>query len=125
VNVTNSALMPTFDWDFGDGTHSVEQYATHTYESPGNYTWSLKATVSGSTVSKSGTIEIGSPMRITEIISGENMTLSWPEATSDVVLESAPSLIGSWNWVTNAPVNNAVTLQIDKSSHYFRLRRPW
>jgi hypothetical protein len=125
TSVTNSVLTPVFDWNFGDGAHSANQFATHAYAAPGNYSWSVTATVLGTTVSKSGTIAVGSPMLLTEVRTGNGVTISWPEPASDVVLESVPLLGGSWSWVTNAPVNNAVTLPADQAERFFRLRRPW
>lgn len=67
VNFTSSVttdpqncVIPSYDWDFGDGTsHSTTQNTTHTYTNEGSYVWKL--TVSGSEVSpciKSGTITI-------------------------------------------------------------------
>ena len=124
-SVTNSLLTPAFDWDFGDGTHSKEPYTTHTYETPGTYTWTVSATVQGTTVTKSGSIEVGLPMKLTQSLNGKDITLAWPEAGSDVILESATFLPGSWHWVTNAPVNNSITFQAGEKGQYFRLRRPW
>ncbi|WP_321431228.1 PKD domain-containing protein [uncultured Methanolobus sp.] len=54
VNFTDRSLnSPTsWYWDFGDGTNSTDQNATHTYASAGTYNVSLNATnVGGSNVS--------------------------------------------------------------------------
>jgi hypothetical protein len=49
----------TYDWDFGDGSSSTEKNPTHTYDTAGNYTYTLTATDdSGESVSDSGIIEI-------------------------------------------------------------------
>jgi hypothetical protein len=125
TSVTNSVLTPVFDWNFGDGVHSSQQFPTHTYAAPGDYDWSVSATVLQTTVTTNGIIRVGSPMLLAEVRSGEYVTIGWPEPTSDVVMESAPLPFGSWIWVTNAPVNNAVTLPVGENSQYFRLRRPW
>jgi PKD repeat protein len=47
----------SFDWDFGDGTpHSTARRPLHVYLTPGNYTWKLTASLSGSTCTQSGTV---------------------------------------------------------------------
>lgn len=44
VSFTNSSVMgASFSWDFGDGNTSTLPYPTHTYQSNGSYTVSLKA----------------------------------------------------------------------------------
>ena len=124
--VTNSMATPVFDWNFGDGAHSADQFATHTYAEAGRYAWTVSAALSGTTVVTNGIIEIGSPMLLTVIRSGDSVTVTWPEPTTDAVLESAPSLpLGDWTWVTNTPGSNTVTLRAKENSQYFRLRRPW
>jgi hypothetical protein len=125
TSVTNSVSAPVLDWNFGDGAHSAEQFPTHTYAAPGDYAWSVSATVLQTTVTTNGVIRIGGPMLLTEVRSDTTVTIAWPASGSDVVLESAPSPFGSWSWVTNAPVNNSVTLKTGEIGQYFRLRRPW
>ena len=77
---------PTYDWNFGDGTaDTYGQAPTHTYTSPGTYTWTLTASADGRTCDKAGTIlisaltpptiasltKVGSPFRIT--VTGSNL----------------------------------------------------
>lgn len=126
TTVTNSILAPVFDWNFGDGAHSADQFATHTYAETGSYAWSVSATVQGIIAVTNGVIEVGSPMLLGVIRAGDYVTVAWPEPTADIVLESASLLpVASWTWVTNAPGINAVTLRAKEDSQYFRLRRPW
>ncbi|HPC82152.1 MAG TPA: PKD domain-containing protein [Thermoanaerobaculaceae bacterium] len=48
-----------YDWDFGDGTaHSSAQSPSHTYQTAGTFTWTMRATVEGVTCTKSGTITV-------------------------------------------------------------------
>ena len=61
------SYFPTYDWDFGDGSaHSAEQYATHTYTSPGTYHWTVVSTVSGptssATATNAGDLAVGGPI---------------------------------------------------------------
>ena len=54
--------LPTFDWDFGDGTaHSSVQNPTHVYASAGSFTWTFAASVNGVTCSKTGVIVVTTP----------------------------------------------------------------
>jgi len=49
----------SYRWEFGDGTTSTEKSATHTYDSAGNYNYTLTVTdSSGESVSDTGKIEI-------------------------------------------------------------------
>jgi uncharacterized protein (TIGR03437 family) len=45
ATVSGCASAPVYEWDFGDGSStSLQQNATHTYSSPGVYTWKLTTT---------------------------------------------------------------------------------
>ena len=49
--------LPTFDWDFGDGTaHGSGPLANHTYTALGRFTWTMTATMGGVSCTKTGTI---------------------------------------------------------------------
>lgn len=51
------SIRISYDWDFGDGTaHSAQQTTSHSYSSPGTYTWSMTATVDGTAYVKFGQI---------------------------------------------------------------------
>ncbi len=46
-----------YDWNFGDGSpHSSAQNPDHTYTQPGTYTWTVTASLDGTTSSQSGTV---------------------------------------------------------------------
>jgi hypothetical protein len=49
----------TYLWDFGDGTTSTDQYASHTYTAPGTYTWTCTITVDGTVCVQTGVINVG------------------------------------------------------------------
>ena len=51
-----------YRWDFGDGTTSEVQDTSHTYGTPGNYTWTLTATSGEFTCSKGGSVEVTAPV---------------------------------------------------------------
>jgi len=53
------AGVPSFDWDFGDGSpHSTQEDPTHAYVAGGTFTWTLVVTVDGKSCTKSGTISV-------------------------------------------------------------------
>ncbi len=50
---------PTYDWNFGDGSpHSTLQNPSHTYASPGTYTWTLTVSFGQAVCTQSGTVEV-------------------------------------------------------------------
>ncbi len=129
--VTNTTAAPGFDWNFGDATpHSTEQYAAHTYATPGNYAWTVVTTISGVSVTNSGNIQITAPIGLSTVASGGLLTFSWPPTIADVLLETTTDLGSSTKWipVTNAVGSGAnfVTLPAPGSGNqFFRVRRPW
>ena len=61
IHFTNTSIasgIPTFYWDFGDGTTSTEIDPSHTYTEPGIYTISLSATNRAGTDTTSSTVSI-------------------------------------------------------------------
>jgi len=130
-SVTNSAAPVTFDWDFGDGTpHSTSQFAAHAYATPGTYHWTATATVSGVPASDSGIITITSPVILTTMSAGNLLTLSWPNAAPDTLLEASSGLgrLARWTWVTNAPTYTPSTLSVTlpmSGTTFYRVRQPW
>jgi PKD repeat protein len=52
-----------YDWNFGDGSaHSSQQNASHTYVTAGPFTWTMTASVSGTTCPRTGTITVHGPV---------------------------------------------------------------
>jgi PKD repeat protein len=60
-------LAPNFSWTFGDGGTSNQQSPTHTYATPGTFTWTMTASIPGTTVtcSKNGTVKVVAPPVVT------------------------------------------------------------
>ena len=132
-DITNCAAPATFDWDFGDTTtHDTNQFAAHTYAVPGSFHWTVVASLTGTSASASasGAIVIDSPVSVGIATAGNNLTLSWPNTTADMLLETATSLgvAGNWTVVTNAVSgsqnNHTVTVPVS-GNQFFRVRRPW
>ncbi len=63
-NDTSTGSPTAWSWDFGDGTTSAEQNATHTYTSTGSFTVSLTSsnTAGSDTLSRSGYITVTEPL---------------------------------------------------------------
>jgi PKD repeat protein len=58
---TNCTGSVAYDWNFGDGTtHGTSATVSHVYASAGTYNWTMRATISGVTSSKTGSIVIAS-----------------------------------------------------------------
>lgn len=53
-----------YSWNFGDGGTSTLQAPSHTYSTPGTYTWTMTGTLGGSSCSKTNTI-IVNPQTVT------------------------------------------------------------
>jgi hypothetical protein len=129
--VTNHATPATFDWDFGDGSaHSTNQYAAHAYALPGTYNWTVTSTVSTAAAVNSGSIVIGSPVRLAYARSAGQVTLSWPNTIADTLLEGSGALgpAARWQWVTNTPTVGPALLSVTLPSlgtEFLRVRRPW
>lgn len=52
----------TYDWDFGDhSTHATAVSTSHSYQSPGTYTWQLTARMTNGSMTASGQITIADP----------------------------------------------------------------
>lgn len=129
--VSNNATPVTYDWNFGDATpHSTNQFATHTYQLPGTYIWTVIATVSGNSSVDAGLIVVGNPVQVTIARTGGSITVSWPDTIIDTLLRENGSLasLTQWSWVTNAPNTNSgllsVTLPVSGNG-FFRVERPW
>jgi hypothetical protein len=131
--VTNNSSAATFNWSFGDGsTPSTNQYAQHAFAAPGNYTWSVVATVGAVSATNSGGILVNAPAALT--VAAENsssVSVSWPRFLPGIVLEQSDTLgAGSkWTAVTNLPVTgpfySGVNLPVADGNRFFRIRQAW
>ena len=129
----NASATPTYEWSFGDGTHSTSQYATHTYAAPGNYQWSVVARVqsgaSAASVTNSGSIAIEAPAMLSSTVSsGGGIEFSWPAGSADALLEETSDLgSGNWNVTTNNVSYTAGGAQVNISTttgaKFYRLRK--
>lgn len=55
----------SYNWSFGDGQSSSQKNPTHSYLSPGSYSWSMTATIQGITCTKTGTITVAAACTLT------------------------------------------------------------
>lgn len=130
VNTTSNA---TFVWDFGDGTQSTTQFTTHAYALPGNYTWQVVSRVQqgavSASVTNSGTLVIEAPATVSGTISGGGaLLLTWPNQSSDALLEETGDLMsGNWTVATNNVSYTAGGVQVNvpatSGARFYRLRR--
>jgi PKD repeat protein/photosystem II stability/assembly factor-like uncharacterized protein len=65
ATASNCTGSVTYAWDFGDGQSSTQKNTSHTYDSPGTYTWAMAAAVSGAACTKTGTIAVMAPCSLT------------------------------------------------------------
>jgi Bacterial Ig domain/PKD domain len=131
ATLSQCAAEVSYVWDFGDGAGATDRNPCHAYVAPGTYGWSLVATANGITQTNMGVIEItASPVTsvlLTITRDPDGVTLSWPCASPDFTLQSAPSLEPPIQWTTvatNAPVVSglcAVRFPFDAAQKYFRL----
>lgn len=56
--VNCGGATPSFVWGFGDGSAAAEQSPSHTYTSPGTYSWTMTAMVDGIPCTRSGSITV-------------------------------------------------------------------
>ncbi len=73
TNQTKNGI--NYQWDFGDGTYSIEANPTHRYTNPGKYTVTLYATGTGDKVSKVKTeyITLGTSTALEEVVEDNMM----------------------------------------------------
>jgi PKD repeat protein len=55
------AGSPAFSWNFGDGESSSQQDPSHSYSSPGAYTWTLAVSQDGKVCERTGTVTVSAP----------------------------------------------------------------
>jgi uncharacterized protein (TIGR03437 family) len=58
ANYSYCTGSPSYQWNFGDGSNASGSMVTHTYASPGTYTWNLTVSVDGYSASQGGMITI-------------------------------------------------------------------
>ncbi len=63
----------TFEWDFGDGGVASGSSVSHSYDTPGSYSWLLTVTADSATCTRTDTIAIGEPMLMIRHPSGRRM----------------------------------------------------
>jgi len=133
VQAVNMNTMPTYDWNFGDGTgHGTNQYVTHVYPTPGIYYWTLTARVQRdpmvATTNLTGTVVIGGPVSLSVSQSASQIQLTWPITSADALVEETPELgtNARWTVTTNVPIlNNGVgSIAVPNvATRFFRLRK--
>jgi PKD repeat protein len=103
---------PAFSWDLGDAVTTTLQNPTHTYVAPGNYNWTLTATVNGVTCQKTGTIVVSPPCTYALSVSSKSFTPAGGSANVSITASGqtscgSPSLSVSDSWVTATLVSYA------------------
>ncbi|MDD3112190.1 MAG: PKD domain-containing protein [Methanofollis liminatans] len=98
VNFTDTSVGATaWEWAFGDGRASTEQYPVHTYTAPGNYTVSLRASslFGGATAERVGYIAVTKPPL------AANFSANRTSGTVPFAVQFADETTGiplAWNW---------------------------
>ncbi len=131
--VTNNSGPVTFSWNFGDSSlGDVNQFPTHTYALPGNYSWTVVAKVGTASATNSGSIAIQIPPAVSMALGqGPSINLSWQQSVADVVMQQSDTLGAAAQWitVTNLPVtglnNSTLNLPVTGVSRFFRVRQAW
>ena len=95
-NDTSTGSPTSWSWDFGDGTTSAEQNATHMYTSAGSFTVSLTAsnTAGSNSLSRSGYITVTQPLTA-------NFTGTPASGTAPLAVTFTDTSTGSptaWSW---------------------------
>jgi PKD repeat protein len=67
ATATSCTGTVTYVWTFGDGETSTQQNPSHTYASPGNFSWSMTALVASTICQKYGAITVVTPPLITRV----------------------------------------------------------
>ncbi len=131
--VTNNTNAVTFIWNFGDGSAAnTNQFAQHTFAVPGNYSWSVVATIGNASATNGGSLPVTGPVALAlAATTNAALSLAWPSLLPDAVVEQSATL-GSgaqWTVVTNLPVGGpegaTLNLPVTEGNRFFRLRQPW
>ena len=130
-SVTNYGGAVAYHWNFGDGTAAdTNQYAKHAYASPGNYGWSVTASAGAAFAGTSGHVLVTAPVVLNLTRSSGQFSLGWPASGAEGLLEQTSTLGSgaSWGAVTNAPVADGATVNINvgtSGNRFYRVRQPW
>ncbi len=97
---SNCAGTPSYYWDFGDGSSSTNQVASHTYVAPGQYTWTLTVSAGDATCTKSGALVVGAGCSLTAAAVSGPSTGDAPLAVSFAASAAASGCTGSpaYSW---------------------------
>ena len=98
ASTAGDRMINTWDWDFGDGTKSVEQNPVHTYEESGTYLVSLTV------IDKNNLDDISTPQEIVVTAEPIGPTADFTYTANYLIVSFADvSTVGdgeinSWNW---------------------------
>lgn len=129
--VTNYSGAVSCNWNFGDGSPaSTNQFPTHAFATPGNYMWSVTASVAGVSSSVGGNIVIEAPVVLNLANVSGQINLNWPSGSADGILEASSSLGADAKWiaVTNPPATNQNLQSVSvplSGTRFFRVRQAW
>jgi len=134
ATITNYSGSVVFNWNFGDGSTSTNEFPTHTFATAGNYHWSVMATAGSTSASANGNISVSAPVNLSlaPAISGGSgqLSISVPSGSAYAVLEESSGLGAGAQWtvVTNLPVVNGNVMNIPvmpAGSKFYRVRQAW
>jgi len=134
ATITNYSGSVGFNWNFGDGSNSTNEFPTHTFASAGNYHWSVMATAGSTSASANGNISVSAPVNLSlaPAISGGSgqLSISVPSGSAYAVLEESSTLGAGAQWivVTNLPVVNGNVMNLPvmpAGSQFYRVRQAW
>jgi gliding motility-associated-like protein len=97
ASVVNSGTITAWNWNFGDGSTSVQQNPSHTYLNPGTYNVTLTVTTNNN-CSASGI----QPATVHELpvadFSVSNICLGFPAQFTDISTTGSGSTVSNWQW---------------------------
>ena len=134
ATLTNYSGSVVFNWNFGDGSTSTNQFPAHTFATAGNYNWSVTATAGSTSASANGNISVSDPVNlsIAPAVSGGSgqLAVTVPSGPAYAVLEESSALGAGAQWtvVTNLPVVNGNVMNIPvmpAGSKFYRVRQAW
>ena len=87
---SNCSGSVSYAWTFGDGATSSQENPVHTYASAGSYVWTMTASISGVTCTRTGTIAVSSQGMLTGLIGFS----STPSGVVDLPLNGSDVTVG-------------------------------